>query len=149
MAALSVDALVGSAVVAAVISGIVSLLVARSTAQATVEAARVAAREERAKAADEERRQVRAALVRAVEGWHLAALRDADWAVRQESAGKARGALVEVAALLGLPVRTAEFEELILLLAARTEDDLSRAEKLWGRVEETIVDTLQRFDSTE
>lgn len=122
------------------------MLVARSTAKATVEAAKVTAREERAKAADEERRQCRAALVRAVEGWHVAALQDADWSVRQENAGKARGALIEVATILGTRVRTPEFEQLIAFLAARNEDDLRQAVQYWPPVQHAIVTALPRLD---
>ena len=147
MGAISLEEVLGSAGVAVVVSGVVSLLVARSTAKATVEAAQVTAREERAKAADEERRQCRAALVRAVEGWHIAALEDADWSVRQENAGKARGGLIEVATILGRRVRTPEFEQLIESLAARNEDDLRRAADFWPPVQQAIVTVLSRLDS--
>jgi hypothetical protein len=135
-----------SAVVAAVIAGIVSLVVGRWTSRATAAAARVAAREGRAKAADEERRQCRAALVRATEGWHIAALEDADWRVRQENAGKARGGLIEVASILGERVRTSQFEQFLSFLAAREETDLERAAELWPRVQETIIGALEQID---
>lgn len=88
------------------------------------------------------------ALVRAVEGWHIAALEDADWAVRQENAGKARGGLIEVSTILGERVRTTEFEELLELLAARNEDDLARATTLWPRVQQAIITALPSLDVT-
>jgi len=138
--------LLTSAVVAALISGLVSVLVARSTAQATVKAAQVAARGERAKAGDEERHHCRAALRAAVEGWHTAALRDADWRARQEGAGRARAALIEVSAILGQPVRTTEFDQLVELLAADSEEDIETARVLWPLVQQTIVTTLPRLD---
>lgn len=110
-------------------------------------AAQVAAQEERAKAADEERRQCRVALRSAVEGWHIASLEDAEWSVRQESAGKARGALIEVSALLGPRIRTAEFAQLLELLAAQTEDDLRQAKVLWPLVQHAIVAALPSLDA--
>lgn len=125
------------------------MLVARSTARATVEAAQVAAREERAKAADEERRQCRAALVRAVEGWHIASLHDAEWNVRQENSGKARGGLIEVASILGGRIRTTEFDRFVQLLAATRESDLAEAGMLWPQVQQSIVSELGDVEARE
>lgn len=146
MGDLSVEVLLGSAVVAALISGLVSVFVARKTAQATVDAAQVAAREGRARAADEERRLGRDALVRAVEGWHMAALEDADWPVRQESAGKARAALIEIATILGDDVRTQDFDRMLQLLEAKDEEDLTIAAGVWPAVQQTIMTTIPRLD---
>lgn len=146
MGLISIETVLGSAVVAALISGVVSLRVARSTAEATVKAARVAAREGRARAADEERRLGRDALVRAVEGWHMAALEDADWSVRQESAGKARAALIETATILGSEVRTEDLDRMLKLLEARNEEDLRAAADIWPAVQQTIMAAIPRLD---
>ena len=124
------------------ISGVVSLLVARSTARATIEAAQVAANEERAKALDDERKQARAALVRADEGFHIASLRDAASTVRQESAGKARGGLLEASMILGPGIRSPEFEALVQLLGSGSDEDLERASELWPVVQQSIIEEL-------
>jgi hypothetical protein len=55
--------------------------------------------------------------------------------------------MIEVAVLVGRDVRTANFEELLDLLAAQTEDDLRRAKETWPAVQRGIVGALARFDT--
>ena len=125
------------------ISSVVALFVGRSAAKATVEAARIAADAERAKAADEDKRQARAALMRALEGWDIAILDDADWRVRQENAGRARRGLIELVAIFGVRVKTPDFDELLERLSARDESDLQRARELWPTVQQAILRVLE------
>jgi hypothetical protein len=108
-----------------------SVVVARSTARAAATAAKVAA------TADLET-QCRAALRRALESWQIAALEEVEWAVRHENAGKARAGLIEVRMILGGRVRTADFDELVRLLAAEDEADLNAAKERWQPVQASI-----------
>lgn len=117
-----------AAIVAAVISGLFALAAARSAKRATLTAARFAADEAREK-------EARAALGRAIVGWQIAAKEDAEWRVRQESAGQARAALIELSIIPAVTIRTPEFDQIVELLTARSEADLAQADELWPKVE--------------
>jgi hypothetical protein len=132
---ISFDDIVGSAVVAALVSGLIGLTVARSAARAAMKAARFTAAEARGK-------EARAALGRAIDGWHIASKREVDLRGRQQGAGRVRAALIELSMIPGFAIKTREFAELIGVLAATNEDDLKRAEALWSSVELQLRDAV-------
>jgi hypothetical protein len=139
---ISLGELLASAGVAAVISGIVALVVARWQASATIEAAQATIQAARVTTDAEVARQCRDALRRTVEALQIVGTTEVEWAVRQEQAGKALAGLIEVVAILGQPVRTTHFDQLIDALNARTEEGLVLANRLWPRVQIQIITVL-------
>lgn len=141
MGLISLEEVLGSAVVAAVISFVTAIVVARTTSRATIKAARFTTAEGREK-------EARTALGRAIIGWQIAATEDAELRVRQESAGQARAALIELSSIPGFEIKTARFHEIVGLLASPTEADLRRAAALWAAVEAEIRNVVDPREDT-
>jgi hypothetical protein len=122
------EEILGSAVVAAVISLGTSIAVALVARRTTLRAARVAAAEAREE-------EARAALERAIQGWQIAAKKEAELSARQEGAGQGRAALIALTVIPGFEIESPEFEQILALLGSASEDDLAQAAELWPSVE--------------